>query len=340
MKKNAYTLAELANYADASLQGNGQKKVTGLSTLKNASSDELSFLVNPSYRRYLESSLAGAVILSPSIARGYSGNALILDDPYLGYAKISHYFNSDKGLETGIHPSAVIHPSADVHNNAAIGPNVVIESDVFISEGVRIDAGVVVGHDCILGKDTHIGRNATICHGVSIGERVIIHSGAVIGSDGFGNAKSKGKWHKIAQIGGVIIGNDVEIGTCTCIDRGALANTIIMDGARLDNLIQIAHNVIIGKNTAIASCVGISGSTRIGNNCTIAGQAGFVGHIEIADNVHIGGMAMITRSISSPGAYGSGTGFMDAREWRKNAVRFRQLDSIARRLQKIEKTVV
>ena len=189
----------------------------------------------------------------------------------------------------------------------------------------------------MIGKDTHLARNATICHGVYIGERVIIHPGAIIGSDGFGNARSEGKWYKIAQIGGVVIGNDVEIGACTCIDRGALDDTVIMDGARLDNLIQIAHNVVIGKNTAIAASVGISGSTRLGDNCTVAGQAGFAGHIDIADNVHIGGMAMVTRSISTSGAYASGTGLMESKQWRKNAVRFRQLDTMARRLQKLEK---
>ena len=202
---------------------------------------------------------------------------------------------------------------------------------------MRIDAGVVVGHDAVIGQDTHLARNVTICHGVSIGERVIIHCGAVIGCDGFGNARESGRWHKIAQIGSVIIGNDVEVGSCTCIDRGALGNTVIGDGVRLDNLIQVAHNVVIGKNTAIAASVGISGSTRIGENCTIAGAAGFAGHIEIADNVHIGGMAMVTRSISTPGAYASGTGFMEARDWRKNVIRFRQLDDLAKRIKKLEK---
>ncbi|MDD7805001.1 MAG: UDP-3-O-(3-hydroxymyristoyl)glucosamine N-acyltransferase [Endozoicomonas sp. (ex Botrylloides leachii)] len=339
MKKTIYTLAELANYIGASLQGDGQKVITGLKTLQDAGVDDLSFLANPAYTRYLLVTQAGAVIISPDDAPSYEGNALVMDNPYLGYAKISHLFDPDKGVAEGIHQTAVISPSAVIDKTAAIGANVVIEADVVISAGVRIDAGVVVGHDSVLGKNTHLARNVTICHGVSIGQRVIIHAGSVVGSDGFGNARSGQHWNKIAQIGGVIIGDDVEIGSCTCIDRGALDNTVIMDGARIDNLIQIAHNVVIGKNTAIASCAGISGSTRIGHNCTIGGGAGFAGHLDIADNVHIAGMAMVTRSIDTPGAYASGTGFMDAKEWRKNAVRFRQLNAMAKRLEKLEKSL-
>ncbi len=335
-QKDSYTLSELSEHIGASLNGDASKVIGGLNTLQDANETELSFLANPAYAKYLEHTQAGAVILAPGHEVAFHGNSLVVDNPYLGYAKLSHLFDPDKGLPQGVHPSAVVDPGATVHPEAAIGPNVVIESGADIAKGVRIDAGAVVGHDSIIGQDTHLGRNVTICHGVSIGERVIIHCGAVVGSDGFGNARDQGKWFKIAQIGGVVIGNDVEIGSCTCIDRGALGDTIIGDGVRLDNLIQVAHNVVIGKNTAIAASVGISGSTRIGENCTIAGAAGFAGHIEIADNVHIGGMAMVTRSIKKPGAYASGTGFMEARDWRKNVVRFRQLDDMAKRLKQLE----
>ncbi|WP_263078878.1 UDP-3-O-(3-hydroxymyristoyl)glucosamine N-acyltransferase [Endozoicomonas sp. Mp262] len=332
-----YTLADLAEQSGASLQGEAAKVITGLNTLQDAGDTELSFLANPAYARYLQSTAAGAVILAPDNAVGFDGNALIMDNPYLGYARLSHLFDPAKGAGEGVHPSAVISPDARVHPDVIVGANAVIEAGVEIAEGVHIEAGVVIGHDSIIGRDTHLARNVTICHGVSIGERVIIHCGAVIGSDGFGNARDKGRWFKIAQIGGVVIGDDVEIGSCTCIDRGALGNTVIGDGVRLDNLIQIAHNVVIGKNTAIAALTGISGSTHIGENCTIAGAAGFAGHLEIADNVHIAGMAMVTRSISEPGAYASGTGFMAVRDWRKNVVRFRQLDDMARRLRRLEK---
>lgn len=318
------------------MQGDPDKRVSGLNTLQNARGHELSFLANPAYARYLATTCAGAVILSPEAAESFTGNALVLANPYLGYARLSSCFATDRGASAGIHPSAVVDASALIDPSAAIGANVVIEAGVSIAANVRIDAGTVVGHDSVLGVGVHLHRNVTICHGVTIGARSVIHCGAVIGSDGFGNAHADGRWHKIAQIGGVIIGCDVEIGTNTCIDRGALGNTEIHDGVRLDNLIQIAHNVIVGENTAIASGVGISGSTKIGKNCTIAGAAGFAGHLTIADGTFISGMAMITRSILKAGSYSSGTGFMESREWRKNAVRFRQLDELARRVKKLE----
>ena len=282
------------------------------------------------------------VVLRPSYsprraAQGYTGNALVLDNPYLGYARASHLFETDKGLPAGIAASAVVSPDAEVHETAAIGDNAVVEAGVVIEAGVRIDAGAVIGHDSVISKDAHICRNVTICHGVFIGQRTIIHANAVIGADGFGNAHADGHWHKIAQIGGVVIGDDVEIGSCTCIDRGALGDTVIKNGARLDNLIQIAHNVVVGENTAIAANVGISGSTVVGKNCTIAGAAGLAGHITIADNVHLGGMAMVTKSVNKSGAYASGTGLMEAGEWRRNAVRFRKLDDMARRVRLLDK---
>lgn len=333
----SYTLAELAEKVGASLKGDGSQQVMGLNTLQDAGESDLAFLANPAYARYLDTTQAVAVILSPEYAEGYQGNALVLDNPYLGYAHLSHLFDTDRGLPAGIHDSSVISPDAEIHVTAAIGANVVIEPRVRVDAGVRIDAGAVVGHDSVIGRDSRLGRNVTICHGVFIGERTIIHANAVIGADGFGNAKADGGWHKIAQIGGVIIGNDVEIGSCTCIDRGALGDTIIHDGVRLDNLIQIAHNVVIGKNTAIAANVGISGSTRVGENCTIAGAAGLAGHITIADNVHLGGMAMVTKSVTRPGAYASGTGLMEAGEWRRNAVRFRKLDEMSKRIRQLEK---
>ena len=332
-----YTLSELAKKCGARLQGDPDRLVSGLNTLQDAQSHELSFLANPTYARYLTSTRAGAVILSPEMAESFAGNALVLANPYLGYARLSSCFAIDRGAVAGIHPSAVVADSAVIDPSAAIGANVVIEAGVSIAAGVRIDAGAVVGHDAVLHAGVHLHRNVTVCHGVSIGERTIIHCGAVIGGDGFGNAHADGRWHKIAQIGGVVIGCDVEIGVNTCIDRGALGNTEIHDGVRLDNLIQIAHNVIIGENTAIASGVGISGSTKIGKNCTIAGAAGFAGHLTIADGTFISGMAMITRSIFKAGSYSSGTGFMESREWRKSVVRFRQLDELARRVTKLEK---
>ncbi|WP_257255297.1 MULTISPECIES: UDP-3-O-(3-hydroxymyristoyl)glucosamine N-acyltransferase [unclassified Endozoicomonas] len=333
----SFTLSELADRADAELKGNPGECIFGLNTLQDAVSGELAFLANPAYARYLKNTGASAVILAPAQAETWAGNALVLDNPYLGYAALSHLFDTDKGQPEGVHPSAVIASDAEIHPSAAIGPKVVVESGTQISEGVRIDSGAVIGHDTVIGKNSHVCRNVSICHGVFIGERCIIHANAVIGADGFGNACLDGRWHKIAQIGGVVIGNDVEIGSCTCIDRGALGDTVIHDGVRIDNLVQIAHNVVIGKHTAIAANVGISGSTRVGEYCTIAGASGLAGHITIADHVHLSGMAMVTKSISRSGAYASGTGMMEVAEWRKNAVRFRKLDDMAKRLKQCER---
>ncbi|WP_062264744.1 UDP-3-O-(3-hydroxymyristoyl)glucosamine N-acyltransferase [Endozoicomonas arenosclerae] len=333
----SYTLSELAGRVCAELKGDAGQLISGLNTLQGASAGDLAFLANPAYARYLETTGASAVILAPAQAETWTGNALILENPYLGYASLSHLFDTDRGKPVGVHPSAEIASDAEIHPTAAIGPKVVVESGVQISEGVRVDTGAVIGHDSVIGRGSHICRNVTVCHGVFIGERAIIHANAVIGADGFGNARADGKWHKIAQIGGVVIGDDVEIGSCTCIDRGALGDTIIHEGVRIDNLVQVAHNVVIGKHTAIAANVGISGSTRIGEYCTIAGAAGLAGHITVADHVHLSGMAMVTKSITQPGAYASGTGIMEAGEWRKNAVRFRKLDDIAKRLKQCER---
>ena len=333
----SYTLSELADRLGAKLHGNGEQIITGLQTLQEAQEGELSFLSHPAYSKYLKTTCASAVILTSAQAVDWVGNALILENPYLGYAKISHLFNNDVVLSIGVHETAVVSTAADVHASAAIGVNVVIEQGVHIAKDVSIDSGTIIGHDSVIGQGTYIGRNVTICHGVCIGKHTIIHPNAVIGSDGFGNARAQGQWHKIAQIGGVIIGDDVEVGSCTCIDRGTLNNTVVHNGVRIDNLVQIAHNVVIGKYTAIAAHVGISGSTKIGENCTIAGMVGLAGHLTIADNVHFNGMAMVTKPIHKPGVYASGTGLMDAEKWRKNVVRFRTLDDLTKKFKQFEK---
>ncbi|RRJ85100.1 UDP-3-O-(3-hydroxymyristoyl)glucosamine N-acyltransferase [Aestuariirhabdus litorea] len=334
---NSYSLEELASHIGAEVKGDTQYRISGIATLQSAQSDQLSFLANPAYARYLATTEAGAVLLNPKGAEQFSGNALIMANPYLGYAMLSHLFDPCPKAEAGVHPSAVVHPSAEVDSSAAIGARVVVEANARIEAGVRLDAGVVVGADSTVGENSHLFPNVVVYHGVSIGKRCIIQGGAVIGGDGFGLAPGPGGWHKIAQIGGVVIGDDVEIGSNTTIDRGALDNTVICAGAKLDNLIQIAHNVVIGEGTAIASCVGISGSTKIGKGCIIAGQAGFAGHLTIADNVQILGQGMVSRSISEPGVYASGAGsVMPAREWRKQAVRFRQLDDMARQLRRLD----
>ncbi|MBR7196248.1 MULTISPECIES: UDP-3-O-(3-hydroxymyristoyl)glucosamine N-acyltransferase [Pseudomonas] len=332
-------LGQLAEHLGATLRGDPETQITGLATLQEAGPAQLSFLANPQYRKYLAGSQAAALLLKEADAEGFAGNALVVPDPYLAYARISHLFDPKPKAAAGIHPTAVIAADAVVDPSASIGPFVVIEA------GARIAAQVTLGAHCVVGARSEIGEGGwlaprvTLYHDVRIGKRVVIQSGAVIGGEGFGFANEKGVWQKIAQIGGVTIGDDVEIGVNTAIDRGALADTVIGNGVKLDNQIQIAHNVQVGDHTAMAACVGISGSTKIGKHCMLAGGVGLVGHIDICDNVFLTGMTMVTHSITEPGAYSSGTAMQPAAEWRKSAARIRQLDDIARRLKQLEKRV-
>ncbi|MFE8073228.1 UDP-3-O-(3-hydroxymyristoyl)glucosamine N-acyltransferase [Marinobacteraceae bacterium S3BR75-40.1] len=337
MAQFSLTLEEIALWLGAELRGDAQTRITGLATLQDAGEGDIAFLSNPKYARHLSATGASAVLVSEETAQACPTNVLVLENPYLGYARLSHRFDPAPEPKAGIHPSAVIDPSATVAEQASIGPNVVIGARVTIDEGVEIGANCSVGDDSSIGRDSLIRPNVSIYHGVRIGERVIIHSGSVIGSDGFGFANEKGVWHKIAQIGGVVIGNDVEIGAGCTIDRGALNATEIGNGVKLDNQIQIAHNVVIGENTAMAANTAVAGSTTIGAYCVIGGASAISGHLELADGVHLTGMAMVTRSLKEPGVYSSGTGVESNRQWRKSVVRFRQLDDMARRLKELEK---
>ncbi|MFA5676807.1 MAG: UDP-3-O-(3-hydroxymyristoyl)glucosamine N-acyltransferase [Pseudomonas sp.] len=336
----AFTLAQLAETLDARLQGDGSKTIHGLAALQHAGPSDLSFLANRQYRKQLAGSQAGAVLLTEADAADFAGNALIVADPYLAYAQVSHQFDRKPRGRAGIHPSAVIAESVVVDATACIGPGVVIEAHAVIGANATLGAQCFVGERCHIGADSWLAPRVTLYHDVRMGERVVIQSGAVIGGEGFGFANADGRWHKIAQIGGVVIGDDVEIGANTTIDRGALSDTVINDGVKLDNQIQIAHNVQVGEHTAMAACVGISGSTRIGKHCMLAGGVGLVGHIDVCDNVFISGMTMVTRSITEPGAYSSGTAMQTAADWKKSAARFRQLDTLARRVQQLEKQLL
>ncbi|MDD3448503.1 MAG: UDP-3-O-(3-hydroxymyristoyl)glucosamine N-acyltransferase [Gammaproteobacteria bacterium] len=331
------SLRELAELLACELRGDPDARIHGVAPLQSAGAGQISFLANPRYRSFLDATGAGAVILRPADAEGYPGNVLLAKDPYLAYARVAEALHPPPPAAAGIHPTAVVDPDAEVDATAAIGPHCVVEA------GVRLAAGVVVGAGCFIGRDTDLGAgtrlmpNVTIYHETRIGSRVLIHAGAVIGGDGFGFANEHGRWVKIPQLGRVIIGDDVEVGANTTIDRGALEDTIIEEGVKLDNLIMVAHNVQIGAHTAAAGCVGIAGSARIGRHCTLAGGVGIVGHLEIADNVHVTGMSMVTHSLAEPGVYSSGTPLMDNRDWRKSSVRFKQLDDMARRLRELEK---
>lgn len=337
MTAPTFTLGQLAERLDATLRGDEARVVSGLATLQDAGPDQLTFLANPQYRKFLVDTRAAAVLLTPADAEGFTGDALLVPNPYLAYARLSHLFDPKPDSPAGIHPSAVVAADAIVDPSASIGPGAVIESGAQIGAGVTVGAYSVIGARSVVGEGGWLAPRVTLYHDVRIGKRVVIQSGAVIGGEGFGFANEKGVWQKIAQIGGVTLGDDVEVGANTTIDRGALADTLIGNGVKLDNQIMIAHNVQIGDNTAMAGCVGISGSTKIGRNCMIAGGVGMVGHIEVCDGVFVTGMTMVTRSITEPGAYSSGTAMQPAADWKKSAARIRQLDDMARRLQQLEK---
>jgi UDP-3-O-[3-hydroxymyristoyl] glucosamine N-acyltransferase len=340
---NNYSLGEIAAFLNAELRGDPQKRITGLNTLQNAGSGELAFLANEKYVSQLAGSNAEAVILSAKHISGVAGehcsaDLLILDNPYLGYAQISKWFDSAPQPMVGIHSSAVIDKTVQIGSNVSIGPNVVVDVDAVIADNAILAAGSYIGARSQIGEGSRISANVSIYHDVSIGSQTTIHSGTVIGADGFGFAPDgSNSWQKIYQIGGVVIGDNVEIGACTTIDRGALGDTRIGNGVIIDNHVQIAHNVVVGDNTAMAAYSGIAGSTKLGRNCILAGDVGLVGHIDVCDNVQVMAKTLVTKSIAKPGAYSSGMPMMETLEWRKNAVRITQLDSIARRLKALEK---
>lgn len=336
------TLAELAAFLtdkgiEVELQGDRTCVVQGLQSLTDASEGDLSFLSSKHFFKYLAGCRASAVMLQPESAAGFVGNKLLMRNPYAAYAHVSSLFARAPQQAPGIHPSAVVADSADIHVTASIGPHTVVGESVSIGPGTVIGAGCYIGDRSTIGSDGRIAANVSIYHDVSIGDQVIVHSNAVLGADGFGFANEGGAWIKIHQLGGVSIGDRVEIGACTTVDRGALGNTILEDGVKLDNHVQIAHNVRVGENTAMAAFVGVSGSTVIGRNCTFAGQVGIVGHITICDGVHVTGATVVSKSITEPGSYSSGTRISKTTQWRKNAARFTQLEELAQRLKAVEK---
>ncbi|MEX2963423.1 UDP-3-O-(3-hydroxymyristoyl)glucosamine N-acyltransferase [Microbulbifer sp. TYP-18] len=312
------------------------QEISGLNTLPEARPSEVSFLASASYRRFLPGTRAAAVLLRADWVDECPVSALVVDDPYHAFAQATALFVCAPPINSGVHPSAVVHPQAIVDSSASVGPGAVIEARA------RLGANVVIGPNCVIGAGSEIGDGSrlhgsvTLYHDCILGRNCIIHSQAVIGADGFGFAPHQRRWVKIHQLGSVEIGDEVEVGACTCIDRGALGNTVIGRGVKIDNQVQIAHNVQIGDYSAIAACAAMAGSAVIGKHCTIAGGAGVVGHVTVADGVHISAMTLVTKSIDSAGSYSSGTPFSDSRKWRKNAVRYTQLDQMARRLREVE----
>ncbi|SRR5579883_401603 len=342
MKKMQYTLSELVSALPSELgveiKGDPKRVIKGVCTIQDARPDCITFLTNPAYKKFLANTQAAAVILSPNDAAEVTTHALISKNPHFTYAKIAEYFDPKSAPEPGIHPTAVIEEHADIHPTASIGAHCTIAKNVKIGAHVVISPGCAIGELTVIDESTRLDANVTIYDRIKLGKRVKIASGTVIGSDGFGMANHRGTWHKVPQLGSVIIEDDVEIGSNCSIDRGAVGDTVIEKGVKLDNLIQIAHNVRIGANTAIAALVGISGSTVIGKNCLIAGAAGFAGHLTIADQVVVLGGAAITRSIHESGVYASGVGgVVKQDEWRKNSARVNRLEQLVERVKILEK---
>ncbi len=333
----SYRLAELASELGLSYRGDGQVRIDGVGTLSGAGPGEASFLANPAYRGELETTRAAAVVMTAAVADNYAGNALVSANPYVDWARLLGLLKPPPPIMPGVHASAVIAPDAHIAASASIGPGTCIGAGVRIGERVRvgpacvIDDGVEIGDDCRLVGRIYIGARARL------GLRVIVHPGVVIGADGFGLAMDRGRWLKVPQVGSVRIGDDCEIGANTTIDRGAIDDTVLEEDVRIDNQVQVAHNVRIGAHSAIAGCVGIAGSTRIGRYCMIAGASGIGGHLKICDSVIITAMSTVLDDIDQPGEYGSGIPARPHARWKRLLVRLGQLEEWAKRLKRLEK---
>jgi UDP-3-O-[3-hydroxymyristoyl] glucosamine N-acyltransferase len=321
------SLGELAVRFGLSLRGEPGLKIHDVATLSRAGVGSLSFLANSRYRKQLETTRATAVLLNAADAAHCPVAALIDPNPYLAYARIAALIHPQIAPTPGVHPSAVVASGARIAPSAAVGPLSVIEADAEIGERVSIGPGCVVQRGAAIGADSILLSRVNLYPGVILGQRCILHAGAVIGADGFGFALNDGSWVKVPQVGSVRIGDDVEIGANTTIDRGAIDDTVIENGVKLDNQIQVGHNVIIGAHTAIAACTGISGSTVIGRRCMIGGMVGFAGHLSIADDVVVTGCSLVSASIKKSGSYSSGMPTVETRLWRRMVAHLRRLDS-------------
>ena len=331
------SLGELADRFDCKLVGDSETVVDNVAGLAHAGPRSLSFLSSSSFKRHLETTKAGVVILRAEHADDCPVACLISDNPYATYARIAAVIHPPAHPEPGVHPTAVMARSARIAATAHVGANAVIEEGSEIGEYAAIGPGCFVGPNCKVGDRTRLHANVTFVRNVVTGQRCIFHSGSVIGADGFGNALTPEGWVKVPQVGGVRIGDDVEIGSCTTVDCGAIDDTVIENGVRLDNQIQIGHNVHIGEHTAMAASCAIAGSAVIGKRCMFAGMVGMAGHIDVCDDVIVNGKGMVSKSITEPGAYASNFPIEPAREWNRYVARVRRLDRLADRVSKLEK---
>ncbi len=338
---NSVRLADVVAALGGALHGDGSLLISRLAPLDSADAASLSFLANPRYAAKLAASAAGCVIVAPAqhdlaLARGA---AIVTPDPYLYFARLTQWWAARhrRAAVPGVHPSAVVEPGAVVHASAAIGALAYVGAGARISAGVVIGTHVHIGADAVVGEGTRLAAQVSLGEACVIGARGIVHAGVVIGADGFGFAPHQGSWVKIEQLGAVRIGDDVEIGANSCIDRGALDDTVIDEGVKLDNLIQVGHNVHIGAHSAMAGCVGIAGSAKIGKHCTAGGGAIILGHLELVDHVHVSAATVVTRSILKPGQYSGLFPFDDNASWEKNAATLRQLHTLRDRIRALEK---
>lgn len=331
------SLGELATSQGCELIGDPDATVIGLAPLQNASPGSLSFLANSSYLRLLPATKAAAVVLRPEDADACPVAAFISDNPYATFARMAALVCPEPLLAPGVQATAVVADSATIAASAHIAANAVIGERTIIGEHTVVGPGSVIGPDCSIGENCRFIANVTVVQDVRIGARGIFHPGAVIGADGFGNVSTSSGWVKVPQVGGVQIGNDVEIGANTTVDRGSIADTVIEDGVRIDNLCMIAHNVHIGEHTAMAAMSAIAGSTVIGKRCMFAGKSGAVGHITICDDVIVGGQSYISKDVTEPGAYAASFPAETDRSWAKQVARFRRLSVLIERVKKLEK---
>lgn len=331
-------LSEIVARLGGRLVADQDPVIRQVAALDAAQADEIAFLANPKYRAQLQDTGAAAVIVAPAAQALTDRPRIVADNPYLYFARLAQWLNPVPRTEPGVHPAAVV--ESDIPGTASVGPGAVVGPDCEIGEGVVIGPGCVIGRGVHIGADTRLVNRVSVYDGCRIGARCIVHAGAVIGSDGFGYAReASGAWVKIPQIGRVVIGDDVEIGANTTIDRGALEDTVIADGVKLDNLVQIAHNVRIGEHSAMAGCVGVAGSARIGARVMVGGQAGISGHLSIADGTVVSARTLVSKSVTKPGVLTSAMPAMPHDEWMKSAAHFRHLDALVTRLRELEKRI-
>ena len=333
------SIGELAVRFGCELRGDPRLTVERVATLSSADARAVAFLANPRYRAQLAATRAGVVVLDAASAAACPAAALICANPHATFARICALLHPEPLGPSGIHPSAVVSPDARVDPSAHVGPLSVIGAGAVVAARAYIGPQCLLESGVLIGEDVRLAGRVTLCRGVQIGARTVVQPGAVIGGDGFGFAQEQGRWLKVPQTGAVRIGADVEIGANTAIDRGAIEDTVIEEGVKLDNLIQIAHNVHIGAHTALAACVGVSGSTRIGRRCMIGGQVGIGGHLTICDEVIITGCTMVSHSITRPGVYSGGIPYEQAQRWRRLVARFKRIESLAERLRALERRV-